>query len=210
MRSRHYPVLARQGLWFILPLIGSALYLVSFHHWALSLPLWTAAAAAGFLFRDPGRRVPAKPLGLVAPIDGRIVTVQEAYDPYLERKACCLRLNGSVTGSYVVRSPMEGKLLKQWYAVPSGDTASRPVLATWIQSDEGDDIVLVIFPKLARSRLRSDIAPGERSGQGMRFSFAPFGAEVEIWMPLDTRTEVQPGQRVQSGSDIIGTLNHAP
>ena len=208
MRSRHYPIIARQGLWLVLPLIGGALYLLSFCNGLLSLPVWLAAALTAFLFRDPPRQVPAKPLGLVAPVDGCVVSVQEEHEPWLEREACCLRLNGDVTGSYTVRSPMEGKLLKQWYAVPNGDTGSRFVLASWIQSDEGDDIVLVVRPRLAWLRLRSDVAPGERTGQGMRFCFSPFGAQVEVWMPVNTRTEVKPGESVQSGNDIIGTLNH--
>ncbi len=209
MRSRHYPIIARQGLWFILALIGGALYL-NFSYGVLpSIPLWLAAAATAFLFRDPHRQIPAKPLGLVAPADGRIVSVQKAHDPWLEREACCLRLKGSIAGSYTVRSPMEGKLLKQWYAVPKG-AASRFVLATWIQSDEGDDIVLVVRPKLVWLRLRSDVAPGERTGQGMRFCFSPFGAQVEIWMPLKSRIEAKVGDRVRSGSDIIGMLNHGP
>jgi len=210
MRSRYYPAVARQGLWLILFLILTALFLASFYNWVISLPLWLAAVMAAWLFRDPERRIPAKPLGLVAPVDGRVVTVYEGQDPYLERKASCLRLSGSIAGSYVVRSPMEGKLLKQWYAVPAGGKDSRAVLATWIQSDEGDDVVLTIRPRLIGLRLRSDTAPGERTGQGMRFCFSPFGAEVEVWMPPATRIEVQPGQSVCAGSDIIGTLNHDP
>jgi len=208
MRSNHYPIIARQGLWLILPLASVALYLLFFHNWLFSLPVWLVVAAAGFLFRDPGRQIPAKPLGLVSPVDGHVTSVREEHDPYLEREACCIRLNNCVTGIYVVRSPMEGKLLKQWYAVPAGNTVSRFVLATRIQSDEGDDIVLVVRPKLAWLRLRGNIAPGERTGQGMRFCFVPFGARIEIWISPNTDIEVQPGDRVHSGSDIIGTLNH--
>ncbi len=208
MRSRHYPVIARQGLWLLLPLVGAALYVVSFYGGLFSIPVWLAAALIAFLFRDPPRHIPAKPLGLVAPVDGCIASVQEEHDPWLKREACCLRLKGSITGSYAVRSPMEGKLVKQWYAVPNGDTVSRFVLATWIQSDEGDDIVLVVYPRVAWLRLRSDIVAGERTGQGMRFCFSPFGAEVEVWMPANTHIEVAPEKRVQAGSDIIGILNH--
>ncbi len=208
MRSRYYPAVARQGWWFIFFLLAAALFLISFCNWVSSLPLWLAAALVAYLFRDPERRIPAKPLGLIAPVDGCVVAAEEGEDPYLERRASRIRLKGSATGSYVVRSPMEGKLLKQWYAVPGGESRSRALLASWIQSDEGDDVVLVIRPRIGWLRLRSNISPGERTGQGMRFCFSPFGAEVEVWMPPATRIETQPGQSVCSGSDIIGTLNH--
>ncbi len=107
-----------------------------------------------------------------------------------------------------MRSPMEGKLQKQWYATPSDIGNSRAVLATWIQSDEGDDILLLVRPRLAWLRLHSDVVPGERTGQGMRLCYSPFGAEIEIWMPLNTHIDVRPGQRIHSGSDVIGILNH--
>ena len=209
MRSSHYPIVARQGLWLILPLLGVALYLLVFHGWLPSLPLWLGAALLSYLFRDPERPIPARPLGLVSPLDGRVTGVEEGLDPYLERDARCIRLEGSVTGIYTVRSPMEGKLIKQWYAVPGG-ASKRFVLASLLRSDEGDEIVLVVRPRPGWLRLRSNIAPGERCGQGMRFCFAPFGARVEIQVPLATRIQVQPGERVRSGSDIIGSLNHGP
>lgn len=208
MRSEYYPLVARAGWWFILPVAAGGFYLGVIHGWLFSIPLWLMAAAIAFLFRDPERPVPAKPLGLVSPVDGRILAVREGDDPYLQRKACCFLLDTSRTGSYTVRSPMEGKLLKQWYAVPGGKRAARRLLASWIQSDEGDDIVLVVRPKLGWLRVGSHIGPGERVGQGMRFCYVPFGARVELWVPADTRVEVQPGQKVLSGSDVVGTLNH--
>ncbi len=208
MRSEYYPLVARVGWWFILPVVAGALYAGAVYGWLLSLPFWLLAAVIGFLFRDPERRIPAKPLGLVSPVDGRIVAIHETRDPYLQRPAVCLQLDIAKIGSYTVRSPMEGKLLKQWYAVPDGETAAYSQLASWIQSDEGDDVVLVIRPRLAWLRVRSHIGPGERVGQGMRFCYVPFGAGVELWMPADTRIEVHPKQRVWSGSDVVGTLNH--
>ncbi len=209
MRSEYYPLVARIGWWFILPSIAAALYVGAAHGWVFSLPFWLLAGVTGFLFRDPERAIPAKPLGLVSPVDGRVLAIREAEDPYLERTARCLLLTVSRTGSYTVRSPMEGKLLKQWYAVPKGEKArARSLLASWIQSDEGDDIVLVVRPRLPWFRVRSHIGPGERVGQGMRFCYVPLGAWVELWMPADTHIEVKPGQRVRSGSDVVGTLNH--
>ena len=208
MRSEYFPLIARAGWWFILPAVAAGLYLWAVHGWLFSLPLWLLAAAIGFLFRDPERPIPAKPLGLVSPVDGRVLAVREARDPYLQRQARCLIFGGAGSGSYTVRSPMEGKLLKQWHAVPGEEKAMRRLLASWIQSDEGDDIVLVVRPRLAWLRVRSYIGPGERVGQGMRFCYVPFGARIELWVPADTRVEVQPRQRVLSGSDVAGVLNH--
>ncbi len=208
MRSEYYPLVARVGWWFILPVIVGALYVVAFFGGWFSLPLWFLAAAIGYLFRDPERRIPAKPLGLVSPVDGRIVALRDALDPYLQRPASCILMNTARSGSFTVRSPMEGKLLKQWYAVPGKEKTTSPLLASWIQSDEGDDIVLVVRPRLPWLRIRSHIGPGERVGQGMRFCYVPFGAKIELWVSPGTHIDVRPGQNVRSGSDVVGTLNH--
>lgn len=208
MRSEYYPLVARAGWWLLLPLLAGGVYLGAGYGWLLSLPLWLLAALAAFLFRDPERTVPAKPLGLVSPVDGRLLSVREARDPYLQRSACCLLFRGALSGSYTVRSPMEGKLVKQWYAAPEESAERRSLLASMIRSDEGDEIVLVVYPRLAWPRIRSNIGPGERVGQGMRFCYVPLGAKAELWVAAGTHIEAQPGRRVLAGSDVVGMLNH--
>ncbi len=209
MRSRYYSVVAVQGLWLLLPLLVAAVVVVYWKGWLASLPVWIAAAVAAFLFRDPDRQIPAKPLGVVSPADGRIISAEKRHDPYLDREACCVTVDIPLSGCYVVRAPMEGKLQKQWYAEPPGGGESmRFLVSSWLQSDEGDDVVLVVKPRLPWLRLRTHISPGERTGQGMRFCYVPLGGRVEVWMPATTHIELHRGVRVHSGSDIIAMLDH--
>lgn len=48
-----------------------------------SLPLIIIAVVSLYLFRDPERRIPPTPLGVVSPVDGRVVAVGGVSDPFL-------------------------------------------------------------------------------------------------------------------------------
>lgn len=75
MEGRRNPFIAREGLPF-LALAGVAFGL-SLRY--LDVIFAVAAAMLFFVlylvFRDPRREVPASPLGVVSPVDGRVVTV---------------------------------------------------------------------------------------------------------------------------------------
>lgn len=200
--SRH-PVIAREGWPFI---AAVAVVAVAAHAglgppWAG--PLWVLALILIFLFRDPARAVPAQPLALVSPADGKVLAVGPGRDPYLERDAVQVSLRMGWLSVYAMRSPTEGKVVKQWFPEEGG--AAR--YAVWVQTDEQDDIVVALRPA-TRLRPSCDIRSGERIGQGQRCGFIPFGARVEVFLPAGSRPEAAPGDRLRAGSDVIATLVH--
>jgi len=187
--------------------------LAYFYGWLASAGLWIIAAALVFIFRDPRRQVPPSPLGIVAPIDGKVVSVSQERDPYLDREAIRIKMHGSWWGVFGIRSAMEGKVSNQWFgALPNGADQSLyakegiPPFAQWTQSDEGDDIVTTLSPKLARKGVRCQVHSGERIGQGKRCGFIPFGADAETFIPANSRIEVKPGDKIKAGTRIIASL----
>ena len=184
-----------------------------FYGWLASVGLWIVAAALIFIFRDPRRQVPPSPLGIVAPIDGKVVSVSQERDPYLDREAIRIKMRGSWWGVFGIRSAMEGKLNDQWFgALPNGadqslyNSADIPSFAQWTQSDEGDDIVTTLSPKFARRGVRCEVHSGERIGQGKRCGFLPFGTDAETFIPANSRIEVKPGDKIKAGTRIIAIL----
>ncbi len=174
---------------------------------------WIIAAALMFIFRDPRRKVPPSPLGIVAPIDGKVVSVSQERDPYLDREAIRIKMRGSPWGVFSIRSAVEGKVQDQWFgALPDGADQSLyrktgiPPFAQWTQTDEGDDIVTTLSPKLVRKGMRCEVNSGERIGQGKRCGFIPFGADAETFIPSNSRIEVKPGDKIKSGTRIIANL----
>jgi len=81
------PAIAREGWVLIVGLIAFAAgihYLAGF--WWAS-PLWLVVLLAVQFFRDPERQIPQQDQAVVAPAHGRVVAIEQAYDPYLERDA---------------------------------------------------------------------------------------------------------------------------
>lgn len=207
------PVIARQGMLPIAVVLFLASMLHYFYGWWASLGVWIVAAALIFIFRDPRRQVPPSPLGIVAPIDGKVVSIDQERDPYLDREAIRIKMRGSRWGVFSIRSVIEGKVNDQWFGVlPNAADQSLygkkdiPPFAQWTQSDEGDDIVTTLSPKLVSKGMRCEVNSGERIGQGKRCSFIPFGADAETFIPPNSRIEVKPGDKIQAGTCIIATL----
>ena len=81
--------------------------------------------------------------------------------------------------------------------------------AQWIQSDEKDDVLLIIETSRRSSRPKCYVQSGERIGQGQRCGFIRFGSQVDVLVPVSSRVSVSVGDDVLAGSDIIATLVHA-
>lgn len=211
MLTYRYPLIAREGWLWIAAIIVLA-GVVQFFFGLVSLPLWLLALLLLFLFRDPARKVPAAPLGIVSPVDGKIVAIETVHDSYLDRQALNISIKMGFTSVYSAHSPMEGKVLKQWLGVSktlAGSGEKVASYAQWIQSDEQDDVVLVIEASSHSPRPQCYAQSGERIGQGQRCGFIRFGSQVDVLIPVTSRLGVSVGDKVLAGSDIIATLVHA-
>jgi len=211
MLSYRYPLIAREGwLWITITAIPAAIvYLL---YGLASLPLWALVLLLLFLFRDPVRQVPAVPLGIVSPVDGKVVAIDTVHDAYLDRQALSVSVKMGITNVYSAHSPMEGKVMEQWLDVPrkiAGTEEEVITYAQWIQSDEKDDVVLVIEVNSHLPRPQCYAQSGERIGQGQRCGFIHFGSHVEVLIPITSRIEVSVGDNILAGTDIIATLVHA-
>lgn len=214
MLAYRYPRIAREG-WLWIALFAVPVLIVSLRDGSEALPLLLPALLLAYLFRDPKRRVPASPLGIVSPVDGRVVRAEAVYDGYLERDVVCLTVERSMFGVWSVRSPMEGRLKEQWLAVPRkiGARAQETFIdgdtyVQWIQSDEQDDVVMVVNAAFRANRPRCYAQSGQRIGQGQRCGFIHFGTRVDVLVPATTRIQVSVGDKVAAGESIIATLVH--
>ena len=216
MLAYHYPLIAREGwTWIILSIIAAGIAYVNVG--VFSAPLWALAVFLIFLFRDPHRKIPALPLGIVCPVDGKIVVIEEVHDAYMDRSAMCISIKMGFTNVYSAHSPMEGKIMEQWLETPRKITPVTSVnnnepdnyvvtYAQWVQSDEKDDVVLVIEANTFLPRPQCYAQSGERIGQGQRCGFLRFGTQVDVLVPISTRIDVNVGDKVLAGEDVIATL----
>jgi phosphatidylserine decarboxylase len=198
-------MIAREGLAPLLVVILVAVVVMHFMGVLPSLIFWVLGLLVIVLFRDPERDIPSQPLAVVSPADGKVVAIRNEDDPYLQRKSIRVTVQMHPYGVFTTRSPIEGKVLEP----PNYPDDGRRPHGVWLQTDEGDDIVMV----MSRGRLNSQphcyIRFGERTGQGKRCGFVHLGGRIDIYLPENSRVTVAEGDVVHSGSDPLARLVHA-
>lgn len=215
MANNKYPILAREGWPHAALIVGAAAATHYFAGWVWAAPLWLATLFILQFFRDPPRRIPAAPNGIVAPADGRVIAVGEVRDPFLKRPARRISIFMNVFNVHSNRSPTEGKVMERWYhkggfvnAALDKAAESNERNALWIRTDEGDDVVVVQVAGLIARRILCYVQPGERIGQGERYGYIRFGSRVDVYLPTSSAVKVALGDKVKGASDIIAFLTH--
>jgi phosphatidylserine decarboxylase len=77
-----------------------------------------------------------------------------------------------------------------------------------LQTDEGDDLVMVMHRGALRNLPQCYVQVGERVGQGQRCGYVSMGGRVEVYLPCNSRPLAKPGSQVRAGADVIATLVH--
>lgn len=197
-------IIAREGWPWLLGAFVLAIAL-----WRLDVPLGAGMAAAAavllyLLFRDPARTIPALPLGVLAPVDGRILDIAEVQAEVLRGRWLRVRIRTSRRGAYTVRAPIEGTILEVGErALPGSDAQGL-----WLRSEEDDNVVLLFPGRMPGFTPKAFVRYGERVGQGQRFAYLRLAPLAELYLPPGTRLQVRAGERVLAGSAVIGELCH--
>jgi len=214
--SYPYPIIAREG-W---PFLAAAVAVAAVATWLAgwwSAPLWLAALFVLQFFRDPVREVPGDARTVVSPADGRVIAVERARDPYLERSAIKVSVFMNVFNVHSNRSPVDGKVQKRWYHPGSFVNAALDKAsdenernALWLRTEGGADVTCVQVAGLIARRILCYAAEGDRLARGQRFGFIRFGSRVDIYVPEDSSLVAALGDKVYASSTVIATLaNHA-
>ncbi|MGB5180425.1 MAG: phosphatidylserine decarboxylase [Gammaproteobacteria bacterium] len=198
-------MIAREGMVPAAAAVLAAVLVLHFVGLPQSLVFWMIVLLVLMLFRDPEREIPSQPLAVVSPADGKITSISTVPDPYLPRQSVRVVIQMPPYGVFTTRSPIEGKVLE----TPSVQKDSNIPHGVWLQSDEGDDIVMVMTRGPLKNEPRCYIRIGERIGQGKRCGFVHLGGRVEVYLPENCRPVIAEGDTVHSGSDIIAKLVHA-
>ncbi len=204
--SRH-PVIARESWNFVFfsSLLISILQQFVSMYFAI---LWIIPIAFLWLYRDPYRTLPSDPLAIVSPVDGTITLSEPHPDPYLGRDAYLVRISMSPWDVFSIRSATEGKIIQQWLDQEDADDERSLAHAIQIKTDENDDIMIVLRPGRFLKKLSCDAVIGQRIGQGHRCGIIPFGAEVDVYLPVTSTIKARLGDRVESGSSVLASLKH--
>ena len=207
------PTIAQEGWARVAGLIAVAvgIHILAGFWWASTA--WLVVLLAVQFFRDPERQIPQQDHAVVAPAHGRVVAVEQAYDPYLERDAIKISIFMNIFSVHSNRAPIEGIVRGRWHQTgqffnASLDKASEKNErnAIWINAKDGHDVVSVQIAGLLARRILCYVIEGQPISRGQRYGFIRFGSRLDVYLPFESRIEAQLGHWVDSGSDIIGYL----
>ncbi len=214
MANDKHPILAREGWVHVAMIVGATVAVQYFAGWAWALPLWIITVLVVQFFRDPSRTVPQVPRAVVAPADGKVIALGEAYDPYLKRQSRRISIFMNVFNVHSNRAPVAGKVMERWYtrgtflnAALDKASEHNERNALWIRTDAGQDIVVVQVAGLVARRILCYVGPGEQLQVGQRYGFIRFGSRVDVYLPLDSQFKAALGDKPTAGADVIAMLS---
>ncbi len=215
--SYPHPIIAREGWPFIALALVVAIAVQAFAGWAWALFPWIVVVFMIQFFRDPPRAVPADPAAVISPADGRVVSIERARDPYLDRDALKISVFMNVFNAHSNRSPVDGEVKKTWYFPGSFLNAAlakasleneRAVL--WIKTTQGADVTCVQVAGLVARRILCYAKTGQTLTRGQRFGFIRFGSRVDLYLPLDATPRAVVGDKVYATESVLAVLPVTP
>ena len=208
-----HPLIAREGWPFLGAAVAAALLIWIFAGGWWSVPVWLAALFVLQFFRDPAREVPDDPRAVVAPADGRVVAVEKARDPWLERDALKISVFMNVFNVHSNRAPVDGAVRQVWYHAGSFVNAALDKAsvenernALWLRTADGTDVTCVQIAGLVARRILCYVGAGAELQRGQRFGFIRFGSRVDVYLPLGTQAVAAIGDKVYAAETVLAKL----
>ncbi len=167
-----------------------------------------------YFFRDPQRIIPDDLNALVSPADGKVILMEKIFDDrFIKEHVYKISIFMNVFNVHVNRIPFSGKVNKIVY-VPgkfySADTdkaaLTNEYCALLLETAGNKQIAVVQVAGLIARRIVCWAEKGDEVILGNRYGLIRFGSRVDLYLPLDFRPEVLPGQKVTAGETVIGYM----
>ncbi len=166
-------------------------------------------------FRNPKRRLFIEEGAIIAPADGKVVVIEETTEnEYFKDRRLQVSIFMSVKNVHINRTPISGqvkyfkyhpgKYLLAWD--PKSSTENERT--TYVIEDEDDNMEILmrqIAGTVAR-RIKFYVEEGDEVTQGSEFGFIKFGSRVDLFLPLDSKVEVNIGEKVKGGQTVIARI----
>ena len=214
MAARYpHPIIAREGWPFLGLGVAVSLLIQFFLGFLWAIPFWAVTVFVLQFFRDPPREVPEDPRAVLSPADGRIVSVEKARDPYLERDAIKVSVFMNVFNVHSNRAPVDGTVRKRWYHPGSFLNAALDKAslenernALWLRTRGGADVTCVQIAGLVARRVLCYVGEGAELARGQRFGFIRFGSRVDVYLPPDAQVKAALGDKVYATESVLAWL----
>jgi len=162
-------------------------------------------------FRNPNRKIIANTNQILAPVDGKVVVIEEVYEEeYFKDKRLQVSIFMSPLNVHVTRYAASGtikfskyhpgKYLVAWH--PKASTENERTTVVIETKEFGEILYRQIAGALAR-RIVNYAEEGQQVVQGEDAGFIKFGSRVDLFLPLGSNIEVVLQQKAIGNHTII-------
>ena len=162
-------------------------------------------------FRNPNRTIASNDNQIVAPVDGKVVVIEEVFEPeYFKDQRLQVSIFMSPVNVHVTRYPVSGlvkyskyhpgKYLVAWH--PKASTENERTTVVIENAVFGEIMYRQIAGALAK-RIVNYAEEGTQVVQGTDAGFIKFGSRVDIYLPLGTKVNVKLQETAVGNQTII-------
>jgi phosphatidylserine decarboxylase len=167
-------------------------------------------------FRNPKRTFILNENHILAPVDGKVVVIEEVYEgEYFKDKRLQVSIFMSPINVHVTRYAMNGiikfskyhpgKFLVAWHPKASEENERTTVVI------ENNTFGAILYRQIAGALARRIVnyaEEGMQVVQGTDAGFIKFGSRVDLFLPLGTKVDVVLNQKAIGGKTIIAVKNN--
>jgi phosphatidylserine decarboxylase len=162
-------------------------------------------------FRNPVRNVAINDNHIIAPVDGKVVVIEEVFEgEYFKDKRMQVSIFMSPINVHVTRYPVNGlvkfskyhpgKFLVAWHPKASEENERTTIVVE--NKVFGEILYRQIAGALAK-RIVNYAEEGTQVVQGTDAGFIKFGSRVDLFLPLGTEINVKLNEKAVGGKTII-------
>ena len=162
-------------------------------------------------FRNPKRATNLNENTIIAPVDGKVVVIEEVEEPeYFKDKRLQVSIFMSPINVHVTRYAMggvvkyskyhPGKYLVAWH--PKASTENERTTIVLDNKVFGEVLYRQIAGALAK-RIVNYAKEGTEVIQGADAGFIKFGSRVDLYLPIGTELTIKLGDVVKGGTQVV-------
>ncbi|MBE8714195.1 phosphatidylserine decarboxylase family protein [Sphingobacterium hungaricum] len=162
-------------------------------------------------FRSPNKYFEEDHGVILCPADGKVVVIEETLETeYFNENRRQISIFMSPTNVHVNRSPIsgivtffkyhKGKFLVAWHPKSSTENERTTIV---VKNNSGVEVLFRQIAGALARRIVWYVKDNDVVKQGDEFGFIKFGSRVDVFIPLDSKVEVQIGDKVVGGKTIL-------
>lgn len=166
-------------------------------------------------FRNPKRDTQHNDSHIVAPVDGKVVVIEEVYEKeYFKDQRLMVSVFMSPINVHVTRHPVSGvvkyskyhpgKYLVAWHPKASEENERTTVV---VENKVAGEILYRQIAGALAKRIVNYAEVGTDVIQGSDSGFIKFGSRVDVFLPVGTPLEVKLNQKVKGGLSVIAKIS---